>query len=344
MINNNYYEVLGIETHASNEDIKRAYRRLSLIYHPDKHNNDSEKLSRFKMLSEAYQTLSDNILRDKYNRENNIKNTENIGNMGNMGNMGNTPENNNYCSDYGNRGGGNMPNHFYRDQNYHYGDERDMVNCQYSGNSHIYQFGPYSNNGPRFPSNYLSSLHNRFEPQQNVYKPKPIDIIKEIEFTQSYYGDNITIFISREIIVKNEKYNETETFYVDIETGIDNNEIITIKDKGNILNNVSGDVKIKIILVENDIYKRKGLDLLFTKNISFKESVCGFTFILKHINGKSYTINNTTGVIINPNYTTSIPKLGFKKGDNVGSLVINYIIDYPERLSRETINKINTLL
>ena len=132
--------------------------------------------------------------------------------------------------------------------------------------------------------------------------------------------------------------------YIDIESGIDNNEIITIKDKGNIFNNVSGDVKIKIILVDNDIYKRKGLDLIFTKNISFKESVCGFTFILKLINGKSYTINNNTGVIINPNYTTSIPKLGFKKGDNVGSLIINYIIEYPERLSRETIDKIRALL
>ena len=41
--------------------------------------------------------------------------------------------------------------------------------------------------------------------------------------------------------------------YIDIESGIDNNEIVTIKDKGNIFNNVSGDVKIKIILVDNDI-------------------------------------------------------------------------------------------
>ena len=81
----------------------------------------------------------------------------------------------------------------------------------------------------------------------------------------------------------------------------------------NIINNIYGDVKIKFLLENNDIFSRKGLDIVYTKTITFKESVCGFSFILKHINGKSYTINNNTGVIINPNYNTSIPKLGFKK-------------------------------
>tara|TARA_B100000902_G_C27185036_1_gene850875 strand:- start:516 stop:1118 length:603 start_codon:yes stop_codon:yes gene_type:complete len=178
----------------------------------------------------------------------------------------------------------------------------------------------------------------------NIELPKPIEIIKEINYHQSYFGDNIPIIINRNISVNNEKYTENETIYINIEPGIDNNEIIILKEKGNITNNIIGDIKIKIKLLDDNNYKRKGLDIIYTKNISFKESICGFSFVLTHINGKTYTINNNTGIIINPNYTTSIPKLGFKKHDNIGNLIINYNIEYPDKLQQNIIKQLENIL
>ncbi len=64
-----YYEVLGIARDASAEEIKRAYRRGALKYHPDKYNGDkSEGEQRFKELSEAYEVLSDPQKRQRYDQ------------------------------------------------------------------------------------------------------------------------------------------------------------------------------------------------------------------------------------------------------------------------------------
>ncbi len=60
-----YYKILGIEKSASEEEIKKAYRKLAHQYHPDKAGGDEKK---FKEISEAYQVLSDKAKRAQYDR------------------------------------------------------------------------------------------------------------------------------------------------------------------------------------------------------------------------------------------------------------------------------------
>jgi len=62
-----YYEVLGVSRNASTEEVKRAFRRLAMRYHPDRNNEDGAE-ARFKEIGEAYEVLSDPDKRAAYNR------------------------------------------------------------------------------------------------------------------------------------------------------------------------------------------------------------------------------------------------------------------------------------
>ena len=68
MASKDYYQILGVDKKASLEEIKKAYRKLALKYHPDKTKGDKAGEEKFKELSEAYQVLSDTNKRQQYDQ------------------------------------------------------------------------------------------------------------------------------------------------------------------------------------------------------------------------------------------------------------------------------------
>ena len=68
MSDRDYYEVLGVDKSASAADIKKAYRRLAMKYHPDRNNGDKEAEAKFKEIGEAYEVLGDEQKRAAYDR------------------------------------------------------------------------------------------------------------------------------------------------------------------------------------------------------------------------------------------------------------------------------------
>lgn len=63
-----YYELLGVDRNASEKEIKRAYRKLALKYHPDHNPDDKDAENKFKEINEAYQVLSDPQKRARYDQ------------------------------------------------------------------------------------------------------------------------------------------------------------------------------------------------------------------------------------------------------------------------------------
>jgi DnaJ-class molecular chaperone len=86
------------------------------------------------------------------------------------------------------------------------------------------------------------------------------------------------------------------------------------------------------------------LDLIYDKKISLKEALCGFTFEIKFINGKIYTLNNNSGNIITPEYRKIVPNMGLTRENHTGNLIVVFHVEFPEKLTSEQIKNLNEIL
>ena len=311
-----YYDVLGVSDGASQDEIKRAYRKMSLKYHPDK-NTDPKDRGKFQQISEAYETLGDGEKRKMYD----MGQKNPFMSMGGMGGMNGQEVNveelfSNLFGFSGMDSGADFSSGIPP------GMGMGMGRGPPFGNVRVFHGG--------IPVNMFNTNVQR--------KPTPIVKNVNISMEQVMNGANIPVEIERWIVQDNSKTFEKETIYVEIPKGIDDNEIILLRDKGNFVNEqIKGDLKVFVKVENSTAFKRQGLDLIFDKKISLKEALCGFSFELAHLNGKTYTINNNKGSIVTPSYYKSIPNMGLTRNEHVGNLIITFNVVFPEKLSSKQI-------
>ena len=280
-----YFSILNITRDSTLNDIKKAYRLLSIKHHPDKNGNASS--DQFNKINEAYSILISNY--------DSIKFAE-------------------------------------KKQDIEYVNKTIVSNNGYANN--VANAANVAND--TMISNYANVVNRNYE---------DIIINLAINYNEAYNGCNKPINVERKINVNNVIGHERETLYVQIPKGIDNNEIITLVNKGNsyVNNGVShSNVKIIIQLIPHELFERNGLDIIFIKSISLKEALLGFSFMLNHINNKSYNITCTE--IIHFNYEKIKPAMGFMRDNFVGNLIIKFNIIFPVSLSLETKKQLATLL
>ena len=298
----NYYSVLNLSKNANINDIKKAYRQLSIKFHPDKNLNcDSEQ---FNKINEAYSKLLDKYnTNDLHNDVNKFHNNELVNGINaNNGNANN-----------GNANNGNANN------------------ANTNANPNNVNTNANTNN---IDTNNAILKYSYF----NVNNSEDIIINLSLGFNEAYNGCNKPIVVNRKIIVNNVIGHEKETLYIPIPKGIDANEIITIPNKGNVyISNgliSHSNIKIIICLLNHEIFERIGLDIVFIKTITLKEALLGFSFNLNHINNKNFKI--TCSEVIHFNYEKLIPNMGFIRDSFVGNLIIKFNITFPPTISQES--------
>ena len=282
-----YFNILNVTRDATLNDIKKAYRLLSIKHHPDKNGNSSSEL--FNKINDAYSILVRNYDSIKLCEK---KQVNDLVNASSANASSANASANASCAN---------------------------VSANIGANAMIYK---YTN------SSYEDIIINL-----------------TLNYNEAYNGCNKPIVVERKIIVNNVIGHEKETLYVQIPKGIDNNEIITLVNKGNsyVNNGVShSNVKIIILLKPHELFERNGLDILYTKSISLKDALIGFSFMLNHINNKSYNISCSE--IIHFNYEKIINNMGFVRDAFVGNLIIKFNILFPPSLSLDTKKQLAKLL
>ena len=319
-----FYKILGVNEKSTKDEIKKAFRTLSMKHHPDKNNGNPESTKKFQKITEAYETLGDEQKREEYDMINKnpflrMGHQFGGGGMGGMEGM-EVPIDEIFSVFFG-----GMP----------FGMQ-GMQGMQ--GMHGIHGMPPGSN---------IRAFRNGMPVNFNESLQKPSPIIKNISICigSVLTGINMPVEVERWIIENGNKVFEKETIYIDIPKGIDDNEIIILREKGNIVNdNCKGDIKLFIKVENNTEFIRNGLDLTIEKSISLKDALCGFNFELRFINGKTYTLNNNSGNIISDKYKKIIPNMGLVREGHTGNLNIIFNIIFPKTLSEDKIDKLKEIL
>lgn len=304
----NYYEILGVEITATKDEIKKAYRSLQMKYHPDRNLGNNEVILMTQKINEAYEVLGDEQKRAEYDAMRHHK----------------------HFNPFANNQGMEVPL-----------DEIFKVFF-----SDMQEGSPFSfmssGSGPK-----INMFHNghRVNIQQSMNKPIPIIKSLQITLNQVLTGALVPLEIERWILENGQKVFEKEVIYVEIPQGIDDNEIIILREKGNCISETcKGDIKITLLINNNSEFKRSGLDLILEKTITLKQSLCGFKFEINYPNGKTYTMNNNKGNIVPPHYKKVYQGMGIKRGEHTGDMIIAFIVAFPEFLSVEQIDKLDEIL
>jgi DnaJ-class molecular chaperone len=334
MSNSNYYEVLGVGKTASDDEIKKAYRVLCLKWHPDK-NKSTEAQSKFQEIGEAYETLSNpnkrayyddelaGINRGPFFRTNSMAEPD-IGDIFNMM--------------FGQASGGPIFQQSFGEPVFSQGAQEIHLGGQGGPKIHIFRQGfP----GQGFPGQGFPSFF-----QQQLQKPPPIIKTVEITFEQSYTGCVLHVEIDKWTLQNDLKINELEMVYVNIPAGVDQDELIVLRDCGNtISHDLKGDIKFVVKITPSPLFERHGMDLIYKKQITLKESLTGFSFDLLHVSGKMLCLNNNTNrTIIKPNYKKVISNLGMLRDGNSGNLIIEFEVVFPDVLTIDQMTALSQIL
>lgn len=310
----NHYDVLGVAKDADEKEIKKAYRTLSLQYHPDRNNSDDAK-GKFQSINSAYEVLSDSQKRQDYDNELNGVNNNPFSRMNSM----------NEFHDI---------NHIFN-MMFNGGGFPGMMH--HGGGGGMPEIRVFHNGSGNFQAHF----------SQSIQRPPPaIERRVDITLEQCYSGCSIPLEYERWTIINNNKVMEKQEIHFNIPAGILDNEAIMLSGLGHIVNDqLKGDLKVGFNIINRTDFIRIGQDLTLRKKISIKDALCGFSFEILHLNGKKFSINNTTNpTIIKPGYKKVIPNLGMQRDGSTGNLIVDFEIEFPDALTGEQIEKLRDIL
>ncbi|GLD60849.1 dnaJ homolog subfamily B member 1 [Lates japonicus] len=339
-----YYDILGIKKGASEDDIKKAYRKQALRYHPDKNKSPGAE-DKFKEIAEAYDVLSDPKKKDIYDRYG----EEGLKGGGSSGGGGGGPGTFSYTFQGDPHvifaeffGGRNPFEQFFGARNG--GMDEDM-----DTDDPFARFGMGGGGMGGFPRSFSSGMGGMGGHSSVVKKQQDPPVVHELRVTleEVLSGCTKRMKISRKRLNPDGRSVKTEDkiLEVQIKKGWKEGTKITFPKEGDESpTNIPADVVFVLKDKPHPVFKRDGSDIIYPAKISLKDALCGCTINAPTLDGRTVTVSTTD--IVQPGMKRRVSGEGLpypKRPDRRGDLIVEYEVRFPERLSqsaRDTIAQV----
>lgn len=323
------YDLLKVEPGASDSEIKKAYRKLAMRYHPDRNPEAGEK---FKEISFAYGILSESDKREMYDRggEDAIK-------EGGGGGGGGPADI--FDMFFGGGGGGRRRERRTKDMIHQLGVslkdlymgktaklavQRKVVcaDCDGAGGKKgaVQPCGPCRGQGVQVK---LRPVGPGMMQQVQMVCPScegAGDIINEKDRCKTCNGRKVT--------------PDRKILEVHVDKGMEDGQKVVFKGESNQEPGVpAGDIVVVLDEREHPVYKRQGMDLIMEMDINLVEALCGFKRVVTHLDDRKLLVSHAPGQVIKNGEIKIIPNEGmpqYKNPFNKGHMLIKFNVIFPE--------------
>jgi curved DNA-binding protein len=299
-----YYKILGVSKSATAEEIKKAYRKLAMKYHPDRNQGDKAAEDMFKDVSEAYAVLSDTEKRKQYDtfgadgfqsrfsQEDIFRGFDFDSIFGEFGFGRGGGAQNIFSQIFGSRGGGG-----------HY---------------------QYRRSGSPFGSSYgdFQGRGQEVKGQDLIYE-LPVSLDELVETTTKVFSYGME--------------GESQRISVKVPAGIRSGQKLRLQGKGQAspFGGPPGDLYIQIKVLEHPVFRREGDDLYFKQKIPFTDAVLGAEIEVQTIDNKRLKLKVPPGTQNNAKLRLKGYGMPRMKGNGRGDAYAEISVLVPKKLSKK---------
>lgn len=306
-----YYKILGVSKSASQDDIKKAYRKLALKYHPDKNPNNKEAENKFKEVAEAYEVLRDPEKRKRYDELGvNWKQYEKAG-AGFDGASGYGPGG--YRYEYSGPGRGSSG---------------------FSGINFEDIFGGGETGGfSDFFERFFGGFYQEGGSRRRQYQPsggQDYTAKLEIDLTEAYFGSSRIINL------------DGKRIKIKIKPGVRDGQTLRLKGKGSkgAHGGAAGDLLLKVFIRNHDLYDRKGDDLYTSVKISFYKAILGCNISIRTMQG-NVNIKIPQGTQNGKTFRLKGKGMPNYENNNIhGDLYVKVNVEIPKKMKKQELDLI----